>query len=191
MIEMRVHGRGGQGAVVASKALADAVFSEGKWVQAFPSFGVERRGAPVAAFVRIDDRPVRLRNEIYEPDHVIVLDPTLLSTGIPLAGLKEGGTVLINTPEPPESFANLGNYRIVTVDASRIAAEHRLGSKAAPIVNTAILGALIRVVPVCSLESLAKAVEANVPVKQAENAAAARVAYEAVRLSRDEAKNAV
>jgi pyruvate ferredoxin oxidoreductase gamma subunit/2-oxoisovalerate ferredoxin oxidoreductase gamma subunit len=180
MVEIRVHGRGGQGAVVASKVLAEAVFTEGQWVQAFPSFGVERRGAPVAAFIRIDDKPVRLRNEIYEPDHIIVLDPTLISTGIPTAGLKPGGTVLINSPLPPAEWTSLGPYRIATVDASRIAADHRLGSRAQPIVNTAIIGAFVNVVPVCSLDAVADAVKNNVPVKHEENAAAAREAYRAV-----------
>lgn len=183
MIEIRIHGRGGQGAVVASKVLAEAVFAEGKWVQAFPSFGVERRGAPVAAFVRIDDSQVRLRNEIYEPDHIIVLDETLLGTGIPTAGLKSGGVVLINTPEPPDRFPDLAAFRVATVDASRIAVEHRLGSKAAPIVNTAILGAFVRAVPLCTLDSVATAVEANVPIKPKENAAATRAAYDAVLMA--------
>lgn len=181
MIEIRVHGRGGQGAVVASKVLAEAVFAEGKWVQAFPSFGVERRGAPVAAFIRIDDRPVRLRNEIYEPDHIIVLDPTLLTTGIPTAGLKPGGVILINTPTEPAEWPDLSAFRVVTVDASRIAAEHRLGSRAQPIVNTAIAGAFVRAVPVCSLAAVEAAVMNNVPVKREENASAARDAYEAVK----------
>ena len=183
MIEIRIHGRGGQGAVVASKVLADAVFAEGKWVQAFPSFGVERRGAPVAAFIRIDDRQVRLRNEIYEPDHIIVLDETLLLSGIPTAGLKPGGIVLINSPLPPDSYADLRDFRVCTVDASRIAVEHGLGSRAAPIVNTAILGAFVRVLPVSSLDALAVAVEANVPIKPQENAAATRAAYDAVLMA--------
>ena len=182
MIEIRVHGRGGQGAVVASKVLAEAVFADGQWVQAFPSFGVERRGAPVAAFIRIDDKPIRLRNEIYEPDHIIVLDPTLLSTGIPTAGLKPGGTILINTPLPPDEWKGLGPFKVATVDASRIAVEHRLGSRAAPIVNTAIVGAFIQVVPVCTLGSVAVAVKNNVPVKRDENAAAAIAAYDAVKI---------
>jgi len=183
MIEIRIHGRGGQGAVVASKVLADAVFSEGKWVQAFPSFGVERRGAPVAAFVRISDSQVRLRNEIYEPDHIIVLDETLLATGIPTSGLKSGGVVLVNSTSAPDCFSELSAYRVATVDASGIALEHRLGTKAAPIVNTAILGAFVRVVPLCSLESVAAAIQDNVPIKPNENAEAARAAYSAVMMA--------
>src|SRR4030043_1710081 len=80
MIEIRIHGRGGQGAVIASEVLAAAFFKEGKYVPAFPAFGVERRGAPVAAFTRVDDQPIRIRHNIYEPDHIIVLDPTLMES---------------------------------------------------------------------------------------------------------------
>jgi len=180
MIEIRIHGRGGQGAVVASKILADAVFSEGQQVQAFPHFGVERRGAPVAAFMRIDKNPIRLRNEIYEPDHLVILDPTLTGNPSVMKGLKPGGIILINTDFPPEKFAGHGDFRIATVDASKIALSHRLGSRSAPIVNTAILGALARVIPVCSLEAIVVAISEGVPVYADRNAAAARDAYSQV-----------
>lgn len=183
MIEIRLHGRGGQGTVVASKVLADAVFKEGKFVQAFPFFGVERRGAPVAAFIRIDDRPVRIRNEIYEPDHVVVLDETLIATGLPAKGLKEGGVILINTPLSPDKFSVLGRFRVCTVDASRIAVEHHLGTPASPIVNTSILGALVRVLKICSIESLSQAIIENVHIKPEANAKAAKVAFESVKIA--------
>jgi len=98
MIEIRIHGRGGQGAVIASEVLAMAAFREGKHVTSFPAFGVERRGAPVAAFTRIDDRPIRLKCEIYAPDHVVVLDPSLLQVVDVTAGLKPGGWILVNSP---------------------------------------------------------------------------------------------
>jgi len=91
MIEIRIHGRGGQGAVIASEVLASAFFKEGKFVQAFPAFGAERRGAPVAAFARVDDQPIRIRHFIYEPDHIIILDPTLIESTQVDSGLKEGG----------------------------------------------------------------------------------------------------
>ena len=97
MIEIRFHGRGGQGAVVASNILAEAAFMEGKDVCSFPFFGVERRGAPVTAFTRVDSRPIRVKSGIYAPDHVIVLDPSLLKAVDVLAGLKKGGIVLVNT----------------------------------------------------------------------------------------------
>lgn len=181
MIEIRIHGRGGQGAVVASKILADAVFSEGKQVQAFPHFGVERRGAPVAAFIRIDKNPIRLRNEIYKPDHLVILDPTLTGNPDVMKGLKPGGVILINTDFPPEKFAGHGDFRIATVNASKIALDHKLGSRSAPIVNTAILGALARVIPVCSLDAIVAAISEGVPSAE-RNAAAARDAYKQVVL---------
>jgi 2-oxoisovalerate/pyruvate ferredoxin oxidoreductase gamma subunit len=95
MIEIRMHGRGGQGAVIACKILANALFREGKFAQSFPAFGVERRGAPVMAFTRIDDKPIHLRTQIYEPDHLIILDASLLQTIDVTVGLKPGGKILI------------------------------------------------------------------------------------------------
>jgi len=91
MIEVRIHGRGGQGAVIASKVLAAAVFKEGRYVQSVPALGVERRGTPVAAFSRIDEEPMRIRCQIHHPDHVMVLDPSLMDVADVAAGLKEGG----------------------------------------------------------------------------------------------------
>jgi len=183
VIEVRIHGRGGQGAVIASKVLADAVFREGRYVQSFPSFGVERRGAPVAAFTRIDDQPVRLRCQIYKPDHVLVLDPSLMQVVDVTAGLKEGGWVLINSEQPPSSFRLPGQFHVATVDANAIAIKYRLGPRTAPIVNTAILGAFARVTGIVKLDTVVKAVRDAVPVKRDDNAAAAREAYEAVRVS--------
>jgi 2-oxoacid:acceptor oxidoreductase gamma subunit (pyruvate/2-ketoisovalerate family) len=183
VIEIRIHGRGGQGAVVASKVLADAVFREGRYVQSFPSFGVERRGAPVAAFTRIDDTRVRLRCQIYSPDHVMVLDPSLMQVVDVTAGLKEGGWILINSEQPPDSFHLPAGFHVATVDANAIAIKHRLGSRTAPIVNTAILGAFSRITGIVQLETVAAAVRDAVPVKPDDNVAATREAYNAVRLA--------
>jgi pyruvate ferredoxin oxidoreductase gamma subunit/2-oxoisovalerate ferredoxin oxidoreductase gamma subunit len=97
MVEIRIHGRGGQGGVIAGKILASAVHKDGKYCQSFPAFGVERRGAPVTAFTRIDDHYVNLRCEIYEPDHLVVLDPTLMEAVDITAGLKEGGIIVVNS----------------------------------------------------------------------------------------------
>ena len=185
MIEVRIHGRGGQGAVIASKVLADAVFREGRYVQSFPSFGVERRGAPVAAFTRIDERPVRLRCQIYNPDHVMVLDPSLMQVVDVTAGLKDGGWVLINSEQPPSAFQLPPQFRVATVDANAIAVKHRLGPRNAPIVNTAILGAFARITGIVSLEAVAKAVYAAVPLKREDNVAATREAFEAVKASQE------
>jgi pyruvate ferredoxin oxidoreductase gamma subunit len=104
MRELRIHGRGGQGAVIASKLLAVALFREGRWVQSFPAFGVERRGAPVTAFLRVSESPIRLRCEVAAPDDLIVLDPTLIGAIDVAAGLKPGGSILINSDRSPDAY---------------------------------------------------------------------------------------
>jgi len=180
MIEIRFHGRGGQGAVIASKVMAVAVFMEGLWVQSFPKFGVERRGAPVEAFLRIDKDKILLRNNIYQPHHIIVLDPTLIEAVDVTAGLHQGGWVLINTTKKPDAFPALADYRVACVDASAIAVKNRLGSPSAPIVNTSILGAFARVSELVKIDSICEAITEEVPIKPAANATAAREAYEQV-----------
>lgn len=184
MRELRIHGRGGQGAVIASEILAEAAFLAGAHVQAFPSFGSERRGAPVAAFFRMDDKPILVRTEVYQPDGVVVLDESLVTLGLAnvTQGLKAGGFVLLNSSKEPEAFAHLGPFTVATVDASRIAVEHHLGSLTAPIVNTAILGALAALTGWVSLAHLEEAIRHHVPVKPEENVAAARKAFEMVKV---------
>lgn len=180
MIEIRFHGRGGQGAVIGGKILATAVFAEGKFVQAFPSFGVERRGAPVTAFVRIDDTRIDLRSQIYKPDHLIILDPTLLNNAATFDGFRGAGFALINTKKTPEDLAKvplLAPYRLAAVDATGIAVRHRLGSAMSPIVNTAILGAFCRISGICSLDAVCSAITKGVPIKAEANAKAAREAF--------------
>lgn len=182
MRELRIHGRGGQGAVVASKVLAVALFREGRWVQSFPAFGVERRGAPVTAFLRLDEAPIRLRCEIKEPDDLIVLDPTLVEAIDVAAGLKEGGGILINTDRPPSAYPDLAaRYRVATVDASAVATARGIGSRSQPIVNTAILGAFATWSGLVSLDSVCAAIEEEVPSRTEDNKAAAREAAELVR----------
>jgi 2-oxoacid:acceptor oxidoreductase gamma subunit (pyruvate/2-ketoisovalerate family) len=181
MVEIRVHGRGGQGAVIASKTLAAALFAEGKDVQAFPAFGVERRGAPVTAFVRADDRPILLRCEIRQPDHVIVLDPTLLEVVNVTQGLRPGGWIVVNTPDPPAKVPLPPDFKLATVDAGAIARAHRLGPPNAPIVNTAILGAFAAATGLVGLDAVLRAVRETVPAHAEENVAAARAAATAVR----------
>jgi 2-oxoacid:acceptor oxidoreductase gamma subunit (pyruvate/2-ketoisovalerate family) len=177
MRELRIHGRGGQGAVIASKLLASALFLEDRSVQSFPAFGVERRGAPVTAFLRVDDRPILLRCEIQAPDDLIVLDPTLIQAIDVTAGLKPGGTILINSERPPEAYPELAaRFRVGTVDASAIAQRHGLGSRTQPIVNTAILGAFAAFSGLVTLDSVCAAIEAEVPMRAADNVAAAREA---------------
>ena len=183
MRELRIHGRGGQGAVIASKVLAAALFLEGKSVQSFPAFGVERRGAPVTAFLRASDGPILLRCEIQAPDDLIVLDPTLVRAIDVAAGLKPGGTILLNSELPPGDYPELtARFRVATVDASAIARKHGLGSKTQPIVNTAILGAFASLSGMASLDAVCRAIAAEVPVAPEANVAAAREAAESLRL---------
>ncbi len=179
MIEIRMHGRGGQGAVVAAKILAAAVFKEGKFAQSFPSFGVERRGAPVLAFTRIDDEPVRLRTAIYEPDHLIILDATLIKSTNVLSGLKTGGSILVNSASPIEVFHFPEKYIATAVDAAGIAVQHNLGTKSIPIVNTAILGAFAKFTGIVGIDAVVEAIKEGVPTMPDENAEAALQAYQA------------
>jgi len=182
MREIRIHGRGGQGAVIASKLLASALFLEGKAVQSFPAFGVERRGAPVTAFLRFDDRPILLRCEVTAPDDLVVLDPTLVGAIDVTAGLKPGGSVLINSERDPAEYAELSKrFRVATVDASAIARKHGLGSKTQPIVNTAILGAFAGFLGLVKLDSVCSAIVDEVPRPDA-NVAAAREAADLLRV---------
>ena len=181
MRELRIHGRGGQGAVIASKLLAVALFREGRWVQSFPAFGVERRGAPVTAFLRIADAPIRLRCEITAPDDLIVLDPTLVEAIDVTSGLKDGGGILINTDRPPSHYQDLvTRFRVGTVDASRIAMAHGIGSRTQPIVNTAILGAFARWSGLVSLDAVCGAIEEEIGYRAEANRDAAREAADAV-----------
>lgn len=151
--EIRWHGRGGQGAVTSAELVAQAAINEGKYAQAFPAFGAERRGAPVVAFVRISsNEPIRVRAEIAEPDVVVVLDPGLLRIVDVTSGLKANGMLVVNTKKQPEQIRqefNI-NWSLATVDATKIVQE-LLG---VPIVNTSMVGALLRATGVVKLESL-------------------------------------
>jgi pyruvate ferredoxin oxidoreductase gamma subunit len=153
LVEIRWHGRGGQGAVTSAELLAQAAISEGKYAQAFPSFGPERRGAPVQAFNRIDrQNPVKIRADITDPDFVVVLDPGLLSIVNVTSGLKANGRVIINTRKSPEKIKKEFGIKhpVATVNATRIARE-KLGVN---IVNTTMLGAVIKVTGVVAKESV-------------------------------------
>jgi len=153
MFEVRFHGRGGQGSVTAAELLAMAAFKDGKYSQAFPIFGVERRGAPVQAFCRVDDKPIRLRSQVYNPDLVVVQDSSLLSSPDILKGIKEDGIVIINTSKLPHEL-NVNTYEIKTVDATALA----LKIIGKPIVNTIMLGAVSRL-GVVSIESVVESIK--------------------------------
>lgn len=164
MYEIRIHGRGGQGAVSTSEILAIAAFHDNKQSQAFPIFGVERRGAPVTAFCRIADQFINKRSQIYKPTHVIVLEPSLIKAVDVTKGLPEGGSILINTSKDPTELGIRGNYKVCTMDATTIANE--IFGK--PIVNTAILGAFVKASGLVTLESLKKAIDQKFTGKIAE-----------------------
>jgi 2-oxoacid:acceptor oxidoreductase gamma subunit (pyruvate/2-ketoisovalerate family) len=188
VLGIRIHGRGGQGAVVASKILAKAYFIEGFQVQAFPAFGMERRGAPVAAYVRVDDKPTLARGEIQAPQTAIVLDPVLLEMVDVNKGLPSDGLLILNHPDEARAARTPGPGSLAVVDAARIALKHGLGSRLAPIVNTIILGAYARAAhqrPL-DLESLLQAITETVPAKKEANARAAVKAFQqAYILERD------
>jgi len=181
MPEVRFHGRGGQGAVMASRALAEAAFLEGNHVQAFPAFGLERRGAPVMAFTRIQDSPINNHSQIYRPDAVVVLDASLLVLVKVTDGLKENGLILINTSQAPDEIVGMDGFRVAAVNAGAIAAKHGLGSRMSPIVNTAILGAVAGATGYVKLESVLKAIENLVAIKPEKNIAACKEAFESVK----------
>jgi pyruvate ferredoxin oxidoreductase gamma subunit/2-oxoisovalerate ferredoxin oxidoreductase gamma subunit len=175
--EVRIHGRGGQGGVTAAEMLARVAFKEGKWVQAFPFFGAERRGAPVKAFARLSDEPILVRSQVYNPDYVVVLDHTLLEVTDVTEGLKPDGIVIINTTRKPEEI-NIKGYRVATVDATGIAIELGLLVAGLPVVNTPMIGAFAKATNEVKLESVIEAIKETWGGAAGEkNAKAAELAY--------------
>jgi 2-oxoacid:acceptor oxidoreductase gamma subunit (pyruvate/2-ketoisovalerate family) len=176
LIEVRFHGRGGQGAVTSARILAIAADKEGKHSQAFPAFGPERRGAPVQAFTRIDDRPITLRTLVYEPDYIVVLDPSLLRCVDVSVGLKKNGMVFVNGKKTCE--AALAGSANACLDVTAMAIE-TIGK---PIVNTAMLAMLAAKTGLVSIRSLEAAILEAMPGKIGEkNAELARKVYEATK----------
>jgi pyruvate ferredoxin oxidoreductase gamma subunit len=161
LVEIRWHGRGGQGIVSVSRLLAEAALLDNKYVQSFPEFGPERSGAPVRGFTRISDEPISIHSQIYNPNIVVIVDPTLLSANV-TAGLAKDGMILANTELTPEELGKtLGvqDAHIYTINAKRIA----LDVLGRPIYNTAMLGALLKVAPLASFESVSKVVLQRFP----------------------------
>ncbi|TGC07250.1 pyruvate ferredoxin oxidoreductase subunit gamma [Methanolobus halotolerans] len=178
MKEIRIHGRGGQGSVTAAELLAVAAFADNKFSQAFPAFGVERRGAPVQAFTRISDAPIRLRSQVYKPDYVIVQDPTLLEVVDVASGLKDDGILIINSDFDPDTFKIDTKARVMTVNATKIA----LDIIGRPIVNTILLGAFAGATGDIRPESIMEAVRERFPGKVGDrNAEAIMEAYKMMR----------
>jgi pyruvate ferredoxin oxidoreductase gamma subunit/2-oxoisovalerate ferredoxin oxidoreductase gamma subunit len=182
LVEIRFHGRGGQGTVVATILLAKAFFRAGYQVQSFPFFGVERRGAPVEAYVRLDKEKILLRTNVYYPDHVVVQDQTLLPGVNITRGLKPGGWVLINSTTPPADRKQFIGYQLALVDANRIALKNQLGTRTHPIVNTAMIGAFARMTGMPPLEAIRDVIREEVPDTYMQNIAAAEDAYTDVHL---------
>jgi pyruvate ferredoxin oxidoreductase gamma subunit len=155
MVDIRIHGRGGQGAVTTGQIMAIAAFDDGKQSQTFPMFGVERAGAPVQAFARISNEKINIRSQIYNPDIVLVLDYSLLESVDVTSGLKNKGVIIVNTNKSPEDLKIKGKFDVHTVDATAIAME--IFGK--PIVNTPMLGAFSKITKDISLKSLVKAID--------------------------------
>ncbi|MFC2019453.1 2-oxoacid:acceptor oxidoreductase family protein [Chloroflexota bacterium] len=179
-IEIRWHGRGGQGAVTSTELLARAAIDEGKYAHAFPSFGPERRGAPVAAFVRVGSKQLRIRAEITEPDVVVVLDPGLISIVDVTSGLKPGGIMVLNTAKSVEVIRQEFNITcsLAMINATRIAWD-LLG---VPIVNTTMVGAVVRATGVVSLQSLVEPLKDRFGRLAERNINAMKRAYEEVSI---------
>ncbi|MDD3575213.1 pyruvate ferredoxin oxidoreductase subunit gamma [Methanospirillum sp.] len=177
MRELRIHGRGGQGSVTAAELIAVAAFKSGVFSQAFPAFGVERRGAPVQAFVRFSDEKIRLRSQVYEPDYVIVQDSTLIKDVDVFAGMKKGGIILINTSGEIGGTIPDG-VRFIPIDATKLALEV-LG---VPITNTTLMGAFAAASGEITLEALEEAVRERFSGSLADkNVTASRKAFELIK----------
>ncbi|MCX7966183.1 MAG: pyruvate ferredoxin oxidoreductase subunit gamma [Syntrophorhabdaceae bacterium] len=175
MKEVRFHGRGGQGAVTSAELVAQAAIKSNMYAQAFPSFGPERRGAPVQAFLRVSNKPIKLRAKVYHPDYVVILDSTLVGVVNPAEGLKPEGVVIINSSKSPEELRSLfPGYNIACVDATKIAKEE-LG---VPITNTTMLGALLKASGIVDLDYLEEPVKERFGAIAHKNINAYKRAYE-------------
>ncbi len=186
MFQVRIHGRGGQGVVSAAEMLSIAAFEEGKHSQAVPSFGSERMGAPVVAYVRIDDKEIELREPVLEPDLLIVQDPTLFAAIDVFAGLRDDGYVLVNTSKTPQQLGiadatnQLPDGHVAAVPATELAMHHLKR----PTPNTVLLGAFAAMSDIVKLESVFKAIQKKFPGKIGEmNVAAAQAAYDTATAS--------
>lgn len=176
MTEVRFHGRGGQGVVTCAELLSQAAIIEGKFAQSFPSFGPERRGAPVVAFLRVSEKEIRIRSQIYSPDIIIILDPTILYLPEVTSGVKENGKIIINTNKNLNEIKDSmnTNAKIAIVNATKIATEN-LG---VPIVNTTMLGAFVKATGLVSADSLKSALTHRFPSAYDKNINAMMKAYD-------------
>ncbi len=181
MLEIRIHGRGGQGTVTAAELIATAAFYDGQFSQAFPSFGVERRGAPVEAYARIDDKFIRTRSQVYQPDFIIIQDPTLIGSIDVLEGAKKNTLVIVNTTKSPAELGLGKEVKVKTIAATELA--NKILGK--PIINTILLGAWAGASGLVKLESLKKAILERFPGELGEkNFEAAEMAYRHVSIGK-------
>lgn len=176
MLQIRIQGRGGQGAQVAGQLLATAFFREGKYIQSFASYGGARRGTPVSAFLRVDDKPINLRCDIEEPDALLCFDSSLLDKAL-LKGATSRTRIMVNSSKSPDDFQHLGAFHIVTVDAKKIASQNNLGR----IVNSALIGAFAALLEAPAIESLLAVVKEMSPAKAEENVASCRDGYDLIK----------
>lgn len=176
LLETRMHGRGGLGVVTSAELLARAAISEGKYAQSFPSFGPERRGAPVQAFLRISDDVIRIRTNIYEPDIVVVVDPLLLRSVDVTSGLKESGKIIINSSKSVDELkTKLGfKWPLAVVNATKIARQ----TIGLPITNTAMIGAFLRVTNAIEMSFLFEVMKERFGNRSQANIEAMQMAYE-------------
>jgi len=187
LLEIRWHGRGGQGAKTASLLLADAAFNTGKYIQGFPEYGPERMGAPITAYNRISDTPITIHSNIYEPDYVVVVDDTLLDSVDVTSGLKETGAIVINTTKSPEILRQkLKGYNgdVYTIDARKIS-EDALGRY---FPNTPMLAAIVKVTKIMTDEELMKDMEGSFKHKFAKKPEVIDGNMEALRVALKEVK---
>jgi 2-oxoacid:acceptor oxidoreductase gamma subunit (pyruvate/2-ketoisovalerate family) len=178
MTEIKFIGRGGQGAVIASQILAKVFFLMGKYPQCFSVFGGERRGAPVASFLRVDDKKIFLKCEIRRADELVYMAPDLVDEKEVESTLKPGGLILINNALTDNEFTGLGRFRLALVDALAVSEEAGLGA----MINTAMLGAYAKATGAVAMSCLEEAIAETVPAKVAENIAAARRAFDLARI---------
>lgn len=172
-MQLIIQGRGGQGAQMAGNLLAEIFFQEGRHVLAYATYGGARRGTPVSSSLRVDDKPIRMRCDIENPDAIVCFDPSLLTGGNLLSTATEKTLVLINSSRPASEFAHLGSFRVVAVDATKIARDNQLGR----IVNTTLVGTLLGLMNYTNIDLLQKIVGETSPVKAENNVAACMDGY--------------
>jgi 2-oxoacid:acceptor oxidoreductase gamma subunit (pyruvate/2-ketoisovalerate family) len=186
LYEIRWHGRGGQGAITAAKIMAQAAYLKGyQGVTAAPWFGAERRGAPVSASTRISQQPVMVMSQVEKPDVVVVLDQTLLRDRDVIGGLGSGGWLVVNSRQRPDALEVNGDFNIATADATRVCRELGLIVAGLTVVNTAILGALVRATELVDIASIEKVIRERFPDSLVDNnLSAVRKTYEITRLKK-------